>query len=232
VTHLTPARRRRNLVVVLVLILTVGVSGWVLGWSSLLTIKQIQVLGIAADSPLKSDVVIARSGIRIGESMARLNQRSVKRELNQLPRVGMVSLVRKWPHTVVLVIRERVPMLAVVSGNEFQLVDSKSVEYAVVPTAPVGVPTLVISGDRKIGLKTAMSVITLLPFSIRSRVTQLESSGSDGLQMTLRGGTQIIWGSSQDLALKSRVLLTILSGDGASRFKTFDVSAPYAPTAS
>lgn len=224
--------RRRNMAIIVILPMLIGASGWTLGWSSLLAIKQIDVVGVATGSPLTSSAVVAASGIKLGESMARLNQRSVRRELHRLPRVDDVSLVRKWPHKVVLVIRERKPVLAVVQGNEFLLVDSKRNQYAVSSKAPAGVPTLTIIGDQKAGLTTAVSVITALPKEIKGIVTQMQSSGIDGLQITLEGGVKVIWGSSEDLDLKSRVLKTILSGDGASRFRTFDVSAPYAPTAS
>lgn len=223
-------KRRRKFGVALLVLLLVGTSGWLLGWSSLLNVEQIQVVGVAADSPLKSDAIIALSGIRIGESMARLNGASVKRELVQLPRVGSVSLIRRWPHRVVLVIKERVPTAAIVKGNQFQLIDSGSNEYALVSSAPAGIPTMKITGDYQTGLKTAMSVIKFLPLAIRSQVTQIESSGADGVQFILSGGAQVIWGSSEDLELKSRVLATLLSGAGAGRVRIFDVSAPYAPT--
>lgn len=224
-------KRRRTISVTLLVLVLVGASGWLLGWSSFLDVKQIEVVGVAPDSPLKNEAIIAFSGVRIGESMARLSGASVKRELEQLPRIGSVSLIRKWPHRVVLVIKERVPVAAIVKGNRFQLIDSASHEYASVSSVPAGVPTLTITGDYQTGLKTAMSVITYLSFTIRSQVAQIESSGADGLQLTLRGGAQVIWGSSEDLELKSRVLATLLSGTGANRVKTFDVSAPYAPTA-
>jgi len=223
-------KRGRKFGVTLLVLLLVGTSGWLLGWSSLLNVEQIQVVGVAADSPLKSDAIIALSGIRIGESMARLSGASVKRGLVQLPRVGSVSLIRHWPHRVVLVIKERVPAAAIVKGNQFQLIDSGGNEYALVSSAPAGIPTMKITGDYQTGLKTAMSVITFLPLAIRGQVIQIESSGADGVQLTLSGGAQIIWGSSEDLELKSRVLATLLSGAGARRVRIFDVSAPYAPT--
>ena len=75
-----------------------------------------------------------------------------------------------------------------------------------------------------------MSVITELPVIIMSQLTHVESSESDGVQLTLRKGARIIWGSSEDFGLKSRVLATLLTGAGASKVQTFDVSAPFAPT--
>lgn len=229
-TTQTTKNRRRSIGVTLLLVLLIGASGWLLGWSSFLNVKQIEVVGVAADSPLKSEVIIELSGVRIGEPMARLNGTSVKRELSQLSRVGSVSLIRKWPHRVVLVIKERVPVAAIVKGNQYQLVDKRSKEYALVSSVPVGVPTMKIDGDYPTGLKAAMSVITYLPLTIRSQVTQVESSGADSVRLTLQSGAKILWGSSEDLGLKSRVLVTLLAGVGANQVKTFDVSAPYAPT--
>ena len=224
-------KRRRRIGVAFLIFLLVGASGWILGWSSLLDVRQIKVVGIAASSPLKSDVVITNSGIRIGEPIARLSGASVKRELGQVPRIASVSLIRKWPHTVVLVIKERVPVAAISKGTQFQLIDGEGHEYASVSSMPIGVPMMMITGDYELGLKTAMSVITSLPPAISGELAQIESSGADGVKLTLRGGVQIVWGDSQDPELKSRVLTMLLAGAGASRFKTFNVSAPYAPTA-
>ncbi len=222
--------RPRMLVVVLLTVFLTGVAGWVLGWSSILTVKQIEVVGVPANSPIKSESIIALSGIRINEPMARLSGARVKRELTQIPRIKSISLLRHWPHTVVLVIQERVPTAAIVKGNEFQLIDSESNQYATVAVLPSAVPTVSITGDYKTGLKSAMSVITELPVLISSQLTHVESSGTDGVQLTLRKGARIIWGSSEDFGLKSRVLATLLTGAGANKVKIFDVSAPFAPT--
>ena len=223
-------QRPRMLGVVLLTVLLTGVAGWVLGWSSVLNVKQIEVVGVPADSPIKIESIIALSGIRINEPMARLSGASVKRELAQIPRIKSVSLLRHWPHKVVLVIKERVPTAAIMKGNEFQLIDSESNQYATVSVLPTAVPTVLITGDYKTGLRSAMSVITELPVIISSQLTHVESSGTDGVQLTLRKGTRIIWGSSEDFGLKSRVLATLLTGAGARKVKTFDVSAPFAPT--
>ena len=223
-------KRSRMFGVVLLAVFLTGIAGWLLGWSSVLTVKQIEVVGVPSGSPIKSASIIALSGIRINEPMARLSGASVKRELAQIPRIKSVSLLRHWPHKVVLVIKERIPTAAIVKGNEFQLIDSESNQYATVSVLPSAVPTVLITGDYKTGLKSAMSVITELPVIIRSQLTHVESSGTDGVQLTLRKGARIIWGSSEDFRLKSRVLATLLTGAGANKVKTFDVSAPFAPT--
>jgi cell division protein FtsQ len=230
VTSRTKKSRRLIFGMTLLLLLILGGSGWLLGWSSILTVKQIAVIGLAPDSPLKSKEIILLSGVKIGEPMARVSGASIKRELASVLRIGSVALKRKWPHKVVLVIKERVPVAGVVRGSQFSLIDSQSNMYATVAALPTGLPIIAISGDFQTGLKTAMSVIAYLPENIKSQVARLDSSGTDGLQLTLRTSAQVIWGSSEDLVLKSRVLSTLLAGAGASKLKVFDVSAPYAPT--
>jgi len=215
-----------------VVALVVGASGWALGWSSLLTVKQISVVGLAVDSPLHSDQVIQLSGIKIGEPMARISGSRVKRALAAIPRVGSVSLVRKWPHKILLLIKERAPIAVISIGNQFSLIDSESKMYATVAVMPPDLPVISVTGNFRIGLKTAMSVLVYLPDDIKRRVVRLDSSGTDGLELSLRGGAKVIWGSSEDLAVKSKVLLTLLGGAGAGHVNVFDVSAPYAPTTS
>jgi cell division protein FtsQ len=214
----------------LIATMVIGASGWILGWSPLLKVKQIDVIGLSVDSPLKTQEVISLSGIWIGEPMARVSGASIRRALAQVPRIGSVALVRKWPHRVVLLIKERVPVAGVVKGNQFSLIDGESKVYGTVSVLPLGLLTIAITGDFRTGLKTAMSVINNLPEGIKRQVIRLDSSGADGLQLTLRRGARVILGSSEDLAVKSRVLSTLLSGAGAGKIKVFDVSAPYAPT--
>lgn len=214
----------------LVAAMFIGASGWLLGWSSFLIVKQIDVIGLSVDSPLKTQDVISLSGVWVGEPMARVSGASIRRALAQVPRIGSVALVRKWPYRVVLIVKERVPVAGVVKGNQFSLIDSQSKIYGTVSVLPIGLPIIAVTGDFRTGLKTAMSVIDYLPEGIKRQVIRLDSSGADGLVLTLRRGARVIWGSSEDLAVKSRVLSTLLIGAGAVKIKVFDVSAPYAPT--
>jgi cell division protein FtsQ len=214
----------------LLALMLIGASGWLLGWSPFLKVKQIDVIGLSVDSPLKTRDIISLSGVWVGEPMARVSGASIRRALAQVPRIGSVALVRKWPHRVVLLIKERVPVAGVVKGNQFSLIDSESKVYGTVSVLPSGLPIIAVTGDFRTGLRTAMSVIDYLPEDIKSQVIRLDSSGTDGLELTLRRGARVIWGSSEDLAVKSRVLSTLLSGAGAGKIRVFDVSAPYAPT--
>jgi len=213
-------------------LIVIGSAGWLLGWSSVLDVKQIEVVGLAPGSLLNREIVISHSGIRIGQPMARLSGARVQRGLADLPRVKNVTVIRRWPHRVELVVAEREPRAAIIDGTQYQLADNAGNVYAKVTTPPSGIPLVSIGGDYQAGLKASIAVLASLPTEIQSQVVQLDVSSGDGVQFKLVRGALVIWGSSEDSALKSRVLATLLSGPGSKKIKRFDVSAPLAPTTS
>lgn len=225
-------RRRRNLASALVALIIIGSAGWLLGWSSILDVRQIEVAGLAPGSLLNRETVISHSGIRLGQPMARLNRVRVQRGLADLPRVKKVALIRHWPHRVELVITEREPSAVIIDGARYQLADSAGKVYAIVATPPSGIPLVSISGNYQVGLTASIAVLTSLPTEIQSQVVQLDVAGGDDVRLQLNRGVLVIWGSSEDSALKSRVLTTLLGGSGAKKIKRIDVSAPLAPTTS
>jgi len=58
------------------------------------------------------------------------------------------------------------------------------------------------------------------------RITLLQASAVDQIQVQLSDGDTVVWGSAEQSQLKAQVLSVLLSQEAS----VYDVSAPHAPT--
>jgi cell division protein FtsQ len=74
---------------------------------------------------------------------------------------------------------------------------------------------------------SAGQVMRSLPEEIRSQVTEVTASTPDDVTLTLGGtNTQVVWGNSEDSALKALVLQKAMAGRPPEDVYTYDVSSP------
>ena len=210
-----------------VLLLAGGVV-W-LGWfSTLLTVRTVEVRGVAdkdvariteaADVPRDVPVMRVDTDAVVGRLEA---ERSLKD----------VSVTRSLPHTIVIEGTPRVAVLAVrnVEGS-VDVVDAEGVVFRTLPSPPGDVP-LVTAGSAVVtpsGLAAALEALSSLPQPLRSTAADVTVSAADHVRFTVvvdGRGRNVVWGGPGDAALKAR-LVTILAGETG---RTIDVSAPRAP---
>ena len=196
---------------------------WVLGWSSLLTVRTIQIEGIAPKSALNGKQLIAESGIRVGEKMARAHISTLSELKAKYPKIESIALKRSWPSTVTLVVKEKIAIAAVYVNGVYQLYGEDGLPFARVATPPSDLP--VITGRETAGIKAAVSIYRSLPADLDSQIATLTARTNDLIEFTI-GETRITWGSSDDSATKIKVLRVLLKTPA----KKIDVSAPLSPT--
>ena len=196
---------------------------WILGWSSLLTVRTIHVEGIAASSALKGKQLIAESGIRVGEKMARAHVSTLSELKKKYPKIESITLKRSWPSTITIVVKEKDAIAAVYFNGAYQLYGEDGLPFANVATPPSDLP--VIMGRETAGIKAAVSIYRSLPADLASQIVTLTARSNDLIEFTI-GKTRITWGSSDDSATKIKVLRVLLK----TRAKKIDVSAPLSPT--
>ena len=196
---------------------------WVVGWSSLLTVRTIQIEGIAPKSALNGKQLIAESGIRVGEKMARAHISTLSELKAKYPKIESIALKRSWPSTVTLVVKEKIAIAAVYVNGVYQLYGEDGLPFARVATPPSDLP--VITGRETAGIKAAVSIYRSLPADLASQIATLTARTNDLIEFTI-GETRITWGSSDDSATKIKVLRVLLKTPA----KKIDVSAPLSPT--
>ena len=212
----------------LIPILVIGVLGYLFGWSSVLEIRSIEVSGLKGAKTLTSKKVIRKSGIELGDKLARVNAGDVAEALSAYPEVAGVEINRKPLHTIELVISLRqVDVALATNQGKFLLADRNGVTFVEVARPPKGIP--VIAGDRRF-VDDAMTIFDALPKKIRKRVERIELPSKASITLQLRGGLKILWGSAGDQEAKLTVLQALRVAPENKKARFIDIATPLTPT--
>lgn len=218
-------RARRWLVLLLVVALVIGL-GWLVGFSSVLATRDVEVTG--AD-PADRDEIEQIAEEQVGTPLARVDGDGVSRTITaQVPGAAHASVERGWPHTLKVKVTSRVPALAVrLEGDRFRLLDLDGVAIRTVASAPQDVPTVTADGGAEVsghGVRAAQGMLAALPDDLREQVDDVTVDSADQITFTL-GRTEVVWGDGSSPDLKVRVIKILLD----KKPKTIDVSAPDTP---
>jgi cell division protein FtsQ len=226
---------RRFLVVPLLLVTGVTIAVYVM------RVEQVRVTGIRSLSA--SDVVRA-SGVRTGERILWLRLTEAERRIERIPAVASAVAERSLPATVVIRVRERVP-LARLDGARELVVDANGVVFAGrgEPVAPVlygwkqATPgkqhrkliAVVEGAHLDVRSRRVLDAIPRFPSALREGLRKIVVEPS--VVLTLRGGTQIRFGSINDLEAKAQVAQAILAAEKGEPIEYVDVRSPSVPVA-
>ncbi len=219
------SRRRQGIrwaVAVLVLALLVGV-GWVFGFSPVFATRTVAVSGVEELS--KADV-LAAAAVVPGTPLVRMDTGQVAERVAGLPPVAEVTVTRRWPATIQIAVTERRARLAIAAGGGYLLADGTGVVFRAVAVAPSGLVVVDADPSDQQVLVDVGTVFSALSPQAAARVSRLAAPSRDGIELRLRDGSRVIWGSAEDSELKGQVLDDLLPLGGTE----FNVSAPGFPT--
>ena len=210
-------RRARNVVVVLV---PVGVLGWVALGSSWLAVDRVDVAGAGRLAPA---AVAAAAGVQLGTPLARVDTGAVEQRVAALPPVADVAVRRTWPGTLTVEVTERTPVAGVLAGGAVTLVDADGVPFAKERALPPGLVQLEVAraGPDDAATLAALAVHADLPEALRSRVRSVQAPSPAAVVLLLRDGRQVVWGRPGGTATKAAAALALLGRPGT----VLDVSA-------
>ena len=203
--------------------IAIGVCGgvalvvWLFWFSSLLAVSSVRAVGV--EGAAASTVLSASLAVR------------------QLPWVASVEVRRGWPHDVVVA---AVPKVAIATLSSGESVAADGSVYTLpqgatpVTAAPVigdatgsaagaSLPTVTAKGD---ALVTAMGAYSSLPADLAGRVKAITATTRDNVDLALRGGALVHWGSAEKAIEKAQVLRSLLRH----RADIYDVTSPELPT--
>lgn len=221
------ARRRlwrRASIALLAVVAFVGLA-WMLGWSTLLGVRTVEVVGNQRSSEA---LIVLTADVPPGTPLARVDTRGVIDRVAQLPVVHDVRVQRVWPHTLRIVVTERTPVAVARSGSGLRLVDADGVDFAAVTSASRQVPLLDVDLDLvpPDQLAAGLAVVDGLPAKLAIRVASVAVVSPDDVRLDLRSGAVVRWGDASQPAEKAAVLGALLRRHA----DQYDVSAPGAPT--
>jgi len=214
-------RTRRTVFVVLVGCL-IGWLVWLIGFSSVLGVRQIDVDGVALVS---ADDVIRAAGLATGQPMIRVSPATLADSITEtLPEVLSVTVDRQWPGTVALHVTERIAVFQVAVGDQFGMVSADGTVFHFGDMKPHLLVARVMVGDPAL-LSEVAAVVVSLPAELTPHVLHVSAATRDSVTVQLDESRLVVWGSASQGALKAEVLLALLSVPGS----VYDVSAPTSP---
>jgi cell division protein FtsQ len=214
-------RLRLGLIVAGVVALVVA-GVWALFFSSWFAVTDVEVQGV---SVLSTDDVLSAAAVRSGAPLIRLDGDVVSERVAALAPVDQVSVSRRWPHTVVISVVEREPVLAVPSDQGFALYDHEGVSYLEVIAVPDGVPTLTTEDPDDLAVQGVIETLGALPDALRTRLVTVRAETPDSIELDLTDGVVVVWGSADQSPRKAQVVVALMKQPG----RVYIVSAPDAP---
>ena len=238
------SKRIRRLITSLLAISTIFASAYLLGWSSLLSVSQVSVSGSSAVNLVLSE--LSKNGIepKIGDQLARVDVRSIKKTLGQLDWISNSDVSRNWfDKKLSIVVQERVAIAKTISAQNFSLnFDSKG--FIFTPTSPKqlvaqsALPSVTSQSPSNGDLTSIAALLEQIPADLRYLLSDLESisiTKSSFILMDTRHNSstlRINWGGATDIGQKSKVLAALLKLPENKGIKQVDLSQPDSPIVS
>jgi cell division protein FtsQ len=215
-----PRRRWLRIALVLLGVLALAGAVWAVWFSSLLAAAQVRVVGVEG---ARSDAVLAAAAIPVGMPLARIDTAPAERAVRQLPWVLDAEVRRGWPSEIVVAVTARVPIAVVVTATGRSGVDAEGAVFPAAGGLPKGLPTVTAEG---VGLTASMAALATLPPDLARKVVSVSATTRDDVELTLRSGDVVRWGSADQPELKAEVLRALMER----KADVYDVAAPEVPT--
>jgi len=124
---------------------------------------------------------------------------------------------------VVIAVETREPVAALASDPQRTAIDKDGVVFEAAEVLPKKLPKVTAEGA---ALPAAMQVLVTLPEDLSKRVVAVTATTLDDIDLSLRSGDTVRWGSADRGDVKAEVLRALLKR----KADLYDVSAPELPT--
>jgi cell division protein FtsQ len=211
-------RRRWRIALGILAVILAGVAVWLVWFSTVLSVRVVRVVG--ADGP-QANAVLSAARVPLGVPIARVDADGAQSAVLDLPWVSSAEVRRGWPNEIVIAVTSRTPIA--VDAASGRAVDTDGVVFDAAGPLPKQLPKVTATG---VGLTTAMGVLASLPSDLGVKVAALSATTRDDVDLVLRSGAKVHWGSVDQGEFKVRVLRALLR----QKKDVYDVTAPELPT--
>jgi len=225
-------RRFRSAPGVFLVIVLIGMLGYLLGWSKALEIKTIEIKA-AGNEAIVTPVLIPKD-LRVGLPIARVSSQRIRKDLAQFSWIQKITIKRRWlAHDVSVDITERRAIA--------QYVDSKGVtEYFdgsgfnfIAPNPPTGLPVIGFANESTAARSAIATFLAQTPNDLTAKMSSLSVDGQDQIALTTAlpgySALNISWGAASELTLKVQVLRQLLTLPENKKIVSVDLSNPLTP---
>ena len=220
----------KSALAIVTILIFFGAGSYLLGWSSLLTVKQIEINGAPT---INSEEAIAKNlNISLGDQLARVDSRALANRLKTNDWIKSADISRNWFNGKVSVdLQPRTPVaLYTAPGKPQVALDASGVTFQLPGEVPAGLPK-VSSSSVASGL-IAIELFTEMPKEFSDGIDRLTAASPTNILINgkFSGRTmQIVWGDGEDISLKIKVIQYLLELPENKSIRLIDVTAPHAP---
>lgn len=214
----------RKVALALAFVVLVGFGVYALYFSAWLRADGVEVTG---NDLLTEKAVLAAAEVPTGGPLVQVDLEAVEKRIRSLAIVRSVDVSRKWPHHVRIDIVEQTPVAVLDRGTRKQALAADGTPFPVPARALGGLPRLKVGASANSdALKEGAAVVAALDPDVAALVDFVEVRTVDEIQLHLRDGRLVRWGSADQSADKAAVLLELLTREA----RVYDVSVPGSPT--
>ena len=219
-------RRRKAVAAAVAGTIVVATAASALTFTPLFGARRFDVTG---NRTLESEQVLAAAGLELGTNVAHLDAGEVEDRLRADPWVEDATVERDLPGTVIIHVRERVPVVKLLGGTAL------AGDGTALPGAEAArLPEIRASyGSLQPGsAAAAAAAVAALAPRIRVRVLAVVVQPDGWMQVQLRNGVGVIYGDASGPGAKAASLQAILrwANEVRSELRRVDVSVPSAPS--
>jgi len=213
-----------RIVKILIAAIVISSLTYLLGWSSVFTVKRVEFSGIT--NPNQISAVQNKVGNLTGTKLARIEPRQITRNISSLSWVAEAEVSRNWfSSSVTIAVTPREPIGAFAG----RYIDSSGIVFDHVG-APVQVPQLS-APSAEIGLSAA-KLFASFPQDFRQSISSMSARSANDFSMIMGGQSRSLtlrFGDAQEIDLKIKVFKALIERPENKNISTVDVSAPHAP---
>lgn len=237
-------KKYKRLVSYLVAFSLIAGLAYLLGWSSLLTVKKVEISGTNSISEIQGQLQKKNLSLNPGMRLARVDLRGIKSTLSEMDWLDSYSVDRNWlSGEIQLKVVEKVGVAKALSETGATLYfDANGVLFKPISRVQISTSSrlaLVSTESRsRADLAGVATLMQGLPKNLEFLLTELKSisvgkSGYLTMITKVEGrDVQINWGKADSLEQKFQVLSALLELPENKAATKFDLSIPDSPIAS
>jgi cell division protein FtsQ len=203
-----------------------------LSYTSLLGARVVEVEG---EDRLAPRQITRLAQVEAGTNVLHLDEALAEARLEEHPWILDATVRTSLPATITIAVRERTPVLVIVSGSSRRLTagDGTVLGRASKTSA---LPEVAVPQGTELGrseLAAAADVVAAMAPALRARADSLTIAPGGDVALVVDGDIDVTYGSVSDVLVKAQALRAILdySEEEGSGLLSIDLSAPAAPTA-
>ncbi|OCG73156.1 FtsQ-type POTRA domain-containing protein [Microbacterium sediminis] len=196
-------------------------------YSPLFAVEEVRIVGAEA---LDQAAVQAALAPQVGTPLPLVDHDAVEDALLEFPLIETYTIEARPPHELVIRIVERTPVGVIQTDAGFTVVDAAGVALSTTPEQPEGQPVITVeSGPSSPAFAAVGQVLRSLPQSLHDQVSAASAASPQDVHLTLGAtGTEVVWGTAEQSAMKALVLEKAMIAQPPSGVSVYDVSSPSA----